>query len=183
MIRMCLTQQAPMRLAAVAAAAAAAAQQQHSHNNSCQVSYAALPGSGNTAGTTPAVPAPPEVVVPPLDLPPSPTHADAHHLAMLMGSSLSASYMRPASLAARAVRHQVGKKPGCLGEALAEAAAVAAAAAAVAGPGNGGGANGGGAANEMMDHDFLDVENLLESYAIIVDTTYQTLLSIGRSFK
>ncbi|GLI61062.1 hypothetical protein VaNZ11_003325 [Volvox africanus] len=175
MVRMCLTQQAHMRLAAVAAAAVAA-QQQHSHNHSHthsnQQSCATLAGS-NT----------PELAPPAADKsaesPPSPSRADAHQLAMLMGGSLSASYIRPASLAARAVRHQVGKKSGCLGEALAEAAAVAAAAAAVAAPGAGGVANGGTGSGDVVEHDFLDVENLLESYAIIVDTTYQTLMSIG----
>ncbi|EFJ43506.1 hypothetical protein VOLCADRAFT_96274 [Volvox carteri f. nagariensis] len=175
MVRMCLTQQAHMRLAAVAAAAAAAQQQQQQHH-SHHPSFASLIGS-----ITPNPAAGPADQQASLNSPPSPpTHADAHQLAMLMGSSLPASYMRPASLAARAVRHQVGKKSGCLGEALAEAAAVAAAAAAAVGPGSGGvTASGGPGGNEVVEHDFLDVENLLESYAIIVDTTYQTLMSIG----
>ncbi|GIL81320.1 hypothetical protein Vretimale_1129 [Volvox reticuliferus] len=181
MVRMCLTQQAHMRLAAVAAAAAAA-QQQHSHNHSLthsnQQSCATLAGS-NTPGPASAAAAAAFTGDKSGESPPSPSRADAHQLAMLMGSSLSASYIRPASLAARAVRHQVGKKSSCLGEALAEAAAVAAAAAAVAAPGTGGVASGGAGSADVGEHDFLDVENLLESYAIIVDTTYQTLMSIG----
>ncbi|GIL63492.1 hypothetical protein Vafri_17545 [Volvox africanus] len=181
MVRMCLTQQAHMRLAAVAAAAVAA-QQQHNHNHSHihsnQQSCATLAGS-NTPEPAPAAAAAALAGDKSAESPPSPSRADAHQLAMLMGGSLSASYIRPASLAARAVRHQVGKKSGCLGEALAEAAAVAAAAAAVAAPGTGGVASGGTGSADVVEHDFLDVENLLESYAIIVDTTYQTLMSIG----
>ncbi|KXZ44220.1 hypothetical protein GPECTOR_71g581 [Gonium pectorale] len=213
MVRMCLTQQAHMRIVAAAAAAAAAAQQQHnahhhhhghhhhghhhhhhSHHNSnsdgtpggaiatTPIAFQRTPAharddSGGGGSDGPLSPSPSL----------SPSHLDAHQLAMLMGSSLSASYIRPASLAARAVRHSVAKKSGGLGDALAEAAAVAAAAAAVGsaaaggGAGGAGGAGGNGTGSEpgLIEHDFLDVENLLESYAIIVDTTYQTLMSIG----
>ncbi|GFR39805.1 hypothetical protein Agub_g295 [Astrephomene gubernaculifera] len=241
MVRMCLTQQAHMRVAALAAAAAAAHQQQqqdhchhhhhhhhhghhHSHHHSCHHSRSpgrcdassphrdATAANGNAETLTAAVAdgggggggadsGDAADGVDGLSYDSATSQPDAHQLAMLMGSSLPASpYMRPASLAAAraAVRHGVGKKGGGLGEALALAEAAAAAASGVGGggvgvcpgggggvgggvggPGSGVGGGGGGAGSELVEHDFLDVENLLESYAIIVDTTYQTLMSIG----
>ncbi|KAG2501814.1 hypothetical protein HYH03_000313 [Edaphochlamys debaryana] len=208
MVRMCLTQQVHVRLAAVAAAAAAAAHQHlthsHSHSHGLATAGAPTPAGGASATGPGLLTNAGGAAHTPLDIvgrspsdnlghsPHSPPHADPHHLAMLVGSSLGASYMRPASLAARAVRHQA-KKSGALGEALAEAAAAAAVAAAsgqTPGPASAtasasvaaaaaAAAGGAGPGSEVLDHDFLDVENLLESYAIIVDTTYQTLMSIG----
>eukprot|EP00198_Chlamydomonas_reinhardtii_P000271 XP_001689606.1 metal ion transporter [Chlamydomonas reinhardtii] len=255
MVRMCLTQQVRMRLAAVTAAAQAQVQQMQAAAAAAQAAQAAA-AAGTPGGVPPALTsigshsghgpshhnsagaAVPILVPHSPGSPPgahSPPHLDpAQQLAMinLMGSSISTSYMRPASLAARAMRHSVAKGKGALGEALAEAAAAAAAAAAAqaaaaqmaqaaamerassagtplglghsggssssaaaamtpgaapmaGGSGMAGGAPGAGGMSasdlqpEPHEHDFLDVENLLESYMIIVDTTYQTLMSIG----
>lgn len=92
-----------------------------------------------------------------------------------LGVSLGTSFSRGHSLAAR-VRHTAMKKHhSSLSQGLLADREAA------RDRDRDGAASASSASTDSVDIDFLDVENLLESYFLLVDSTYQSLISIGES--